>query len=221
MRNNKRNPVDLFFIKLIQDYFYEIAIAVLILFSIVIRIKLSTFKFGGEYISGDYNGFLSVWVNLYRENGIAGGLGQIIGDYYVPYNIILAVISVIPIFDEGIWISAVSVFGEYLGALYIFKLLKKLTGNRTRAAFCAAIMLYLPAAILDGTLWKQCDAIHLADRHEELRGFRHTGDDHHCCCAGCRDDPGLAEQRSSGSCSAALSGGVVRVDMLCISPEDA
>ncbi len=158
---SKVNPVDGFFIKLIEEHIYEIAIALLVLLSVLIRIKLTFFKFGGEYISGDYNGFLKVWVDLYRENGIAGGLKQIIGDYYVPYNLILAVISVIPVFDEGIWISVVSVAGEYLGALFMYKILLLLNnGGKRRAAFSAAMMLYLPAAILNGTLWKQCDALY-------------------------------------------------------------
>jgi len=163
MENRHLNPLDKFLVGIIEKYIYEIAIALLILFSLVIRYKLTTFKFNGDYISGDFQGFLRVWVNYYRELGVVKGLGRSIGDYFVPYNLILAAISVIPIFDEGIWISAVSVFGEYLGALFMFKILNHLTGgNRKRAAFAAAMMLYLPMAMLNGSLWKQCDGFYTA-----------------------------------------------------------
>ncbi len=162
-QNEKKGltPLDKVLINIIENHIYEIAVAVIVLFSLVIRYKLITFKFNGDYISGDFRGFLRVWVDYYRELGVREGLSRTIGDYYVPYNIILAIISVIPIFDEGIWISVVSVFGEYLGALFMFKILNHLTGgNKVRSAFAAAMMLYLPMAMLNGSLWKQCDAFY-------------------------------------------------------------
>ncbi len=157
----KLNPLDRFLIDLIEKHIYEIAVAFIVLLSLVIRYKLITFKFNGDYISGDFQAYLRVWINYYRELGVREGLSRTIGDYYVPYNIILAAISVIPVFDEGIWISVVSVFGEYLGALFVFKILNHLTGgNKVRSAFAAAMMLYLPMAMLNGSLWKQCDAFY-------------------------------------------------------------
>lgn len=155
------NPLDRFITDLIEKHIYEIAIALLVLLSLLLRYKLMTFKFNGDYISGDFQNYLREWINLYREFGIAGGLGHTIGDYYVPYNIVLAVISVIPVFDEGIWISVVSIAGEYLGALFMFKILDHLTGGKKiRAAFAAVMMLYLPMAMLNGSLWKQCDGLY-------------------------------------------------------------
>lgn len=162
-QNEKKGltPLDKVLINIIENHIYEIAVAFIVLLSLVIRYKLATFKFNGDYISGDFRGFLRVWVDYYRELGVREGLSRTIGDYYVPYNIILAIISVIPIFDEGIWISAVSIFGEYLGALFMFRILNHLTGgNKVRSAFAAAMMLYLPMAMLNGSLWKQCDAFY-------------------------------------------------------------
>ncbi len=159
--NKQVNPLDRFITEIIEKHIYEIAIALLVLMSVVLRYKLMIFKFNGDYISGDFRNYLREWIKMYREFGIAGGLSRTIGDYYVPYNIILAIISVIPILDEGIWISVVSIAGEYLGALFMFKILNHLTGeNKLRSAFAATMMLYLPMAMLNGSLWKQCDGLY-------------------------------------------------------------
>ncbi len=159
-----KNPVDSFVRDLIEKHFYEIALGFLILVSVIIRIYLARFKFNGEYISGDYQNYLRHWVNVYREKGLIEGLSRNVGDYYVPYNIILGIIGCLPI-DDGLGISFISVLGEYIGAFFMFRLLNLLIkGGREegpysrRAAFAAVMMLFIPIAMLNGTIWKQCDA---------------------------------------------------------------
>ena len=177
MENKAKNPVDVFLRSLIEEHLYEIAMAVLILIAIVLKFKLASFKFNGEYISGDYQNYLRHWVDVYRQKGIIEGLSRNVGDYYVPYNIILAIISAIPI-DDGLLISFVSIAGEFMTSFFIFKLGNLLiTGGLSekqsaksaggegekkkyskRAAFTAIMYLYLPLVMLNSTLWKQCDA---------------------------------------------------------------
>ena len=47
-------------------------------------------------LSADYNNFIVPWVNKYRELGIVNGLATKVGDYYVPYNVLLAIIAQLP-----------------------------------------------------------------------------------------------------------------------------
>lgn len=155
------NPIDKKIRLIIDKYFYEIALFFLVLVSVLIRIYLAKFRFNGEYISGDYQNYLRHWVEVYRSKGIVEGLSRNVGDYYVPYNIILAIIGSLPI-DDGIGISVVSVAGEYIGAFFMYKLLNLITKGKRRAAFTAAMMLFIPIAMLNGTIWKQCDAWYTA-----------------------------------------------------------
>ncbi len=108
-------------------------------------------------------------MEVYREKGLIEGLSRNVGDYYVPYNIILGIIGILPV-DDGIAISFISVLGEYLGAFFCFKTLNLLIAGKDkagkdgsgkyskRAAFAAVMLLYIPICILNGTIWKQCDA---------------------------------------------------------------
>ncbi|MBO6137739.1 MAG: hypothetical protein J6O71_03915 [Lachnospiraceae bacterium] len=164
----QRNAVDRFLKGLVEKYFYELAAAVILLFSIAITIKLATFKFNGSYISGDFNNYLLAWITQYRQLGIVDGLASRVGNYYVPYNLYLALLSVLPV-DEGIGISFLSCLFEYIAVIYVYKFLVLLMENRTegvfrernrRAMFVALMLLYLPSCMLNGTLWKQCDAIY-------------------------------------------------------------
>ncbi len=160
----KVNPIDRFLRDLVDKYFFEIALAVLVLVSVLIRIYLAKFRFNGEYISGDYQNYLRHWVEVYREKGLIEGLSRNVGDYYVPYNILLGIIGILPI-DDGLAISFISCLGEYLGAFFAFKVLDllirekggKAAGYSKRAAFSAVMLLFIPICILNGTIWKQCD----------------------------------------------------------------
>ncbi len=164
----KTNPIDSFFKYLINNYLYEIAAALLILASLAIRIYLTRFKFAGSYISGDYNNYLTVWVNQYRELGIVDGLKMRVGTYYVPYNLYLALLSVLPV-DEGIWIPVLSCLFEYIGIFFIYRILLLLIEGRSaftviglnkRALFTSILVLFFPVCFLNGTIWKQCDSIY-------------------------------------------------------------
>ena len=80
--------------QLADKYWKHLAIIVLLLFSFLIR--RSMFKVQGEAL--DWGVYLAPWIQEYRTLGFKG-LGQIIGDYYIPYNVILAVIAHIPLPD--------------------------------------------------------------------------------------------------------------------------
>ena len=164
----KTNAIDRFFKELVEKHFYELAAGVVLLFSIAITVKLMTFKFAGSYISGDFNNYLMAWITQYRQLGIVKGLASRVGNYYVPYNLYLALLSVLPV-DEGIGISFLSCLFEYIAVIFVYKFLVLLMENRTqgvfketnkRALFCSLMLLYLPSCLVNGTLWKQCDAIY-------------------------------------------------------------
>lgn len=161
MNSTKRNPIDRLIFNLTDKYFFEIVIAFILLASVFIRVYFTP----NIELSKDYYACLDPWVQQYRELGFIKGLGTTIGNYYVPYNIILAIAAMLPM-PSYVVISLASCLGDYVCAYYIFKILKKIlteTGVRyaeKKAALIGLFVLYLPSVIINGSLWKQCDSIY-------------------------------------------------------------
>ena len=88
---------DRWLIGLINNNLDKIAIVILVILSVLIRVKLIP----ETTLSPDYESYYLPWVEAYREYGFFGGLSKDIGDYYVPYNVMYAICSlfrVSPIF---------------------------------------------------------------------------------------------------------------------------
>ncbi|MCH4191071.1 MAG: hypothetical protein LKF52_02100 [Butyrivibrio sp.] len=139
-----------------------IGLAALVLLSVLIRIHMAPFC----KISPDYNTFFATWVEQYRQLGIRKGLSQTIGDYYVPNNIIYALISKAP-WEPWVLIAAVSCSFEYITAWYLYRLMVFLQVGKTKgiplqmkAAYASVMVLFLPCAMWNSALWKQCDSIY-------------------------------------------------------------
>ena len=145
----------------IEKYLFEISMGLLVLLSIMIRVHLAPVC----VLSPDYKNYFLPWVEEYRRLGAIGGLAQTIGDYYVPYNIMLALMSVLP-WEPYALIAFTSCLAEYIGAFYIYKIVVLILQSRNaeyireKAAGIAILTLYFPMAILNGALWKQSDAIY-------------------------------------------------------------
>jgi Gpi18-like mannosyltransferase len=116
--------------------------------------------------SWDYKSFLLPWVGHYKNNGIIEGLRQGVGNYYIPYNLFLAIIAQLP-GEPWIYITLLSGLCDYIMAYYVYRLALLLTNaerlggwSYQKAVFAGIVTLYLPAVIFDSALWKQCDSIY-------------------------------------------------------------
>ena len=114
--NERRTKFDRWFSIFLDKYVYYIAVCLLIVLSGIIRIQFMP----NCSISSDYTDFILPWITKYRESGIVAGLSQTIGDYYVPYNVVIALIAQSSI-DPGIMVAIVSCTAEYIAALFIYK----------------------------------------------------------------------------------------------------
>ena len=114
-------------------------------------------------LSDDYNSSLLQWIEYYRANGIIGGLAGSVGNYYVPYNLFLAVVAFMP-GEPWMYIAGLSVIADYVGAFFIYQIAKELVRELGKsekiAAMAALAALLLPAALFNGALWKQCDSVY-------------------------------------------------------------
>jgi Gpi18-like mannosyltransferase len=53
-----------------------------------------------------------------------------------------------------------SVLCDYLAAWYIWRLAKRLLGNRLRTQVAVLVFLFLPTVVLNGAMWGQCDIMY-------------------------------------------------------------
>ena len=149
------NIIDKNLYRLADKYWKHLALLVLLLFSFLIR--RSMFKVQGEAL--DWGVYLAPWIQEYRTLGFKG-LGHIIGDYYIPYNIILAVIAHLP-FPDYYSVAFVSYLFELGMSFELYLLAKKYFNcSSFNAALIAVLVLFLPITFLDSSYWKQCDAIY-------------------------------------------------------------
>ena len=152
--------IDRLFWGLINRYLFELAFWIAVCMSVIIRIHLAP-----QCISGDFTGFITGWTKAYGSKTFWQALGFPITNYYEPYNFFLDFIAHIPV---PIWgsVALASCIAEYATAFYIYHIVLSVgTGGspehtRHMGQLASIIILYLPMAMMNGALWKQCDAIY-------------------------------------------------------------
>lgn len=130
-----------------------IFIVLITLLSLIIRYMFI------NYESIDYKAFLYNWFNYFKSNGGILALKNNIGDYNIPYQIILALLSYIPL-KSVILIKLVSIFFDYMLAIISSKLVYKITNKKLMAILTYAMLIFLPSILINSSLWSQCDSIY-------------------------------------------------------------
>lgn len=117
------------------------------------------------YASGDYNVFLSKWVQYFRDcggfAGFDGGVGDGTINYNVPYLYFLALFSYLPLNDLYL-IKLLSLCFDVVLAFGVMKLVSVYTDSDAKRLAAYLISLLLPTVILNGARWGQCDSIYAA-----------------------------------------------------------
>ena len=128
---------------------------ILTILSIVIRIVFRN----GE--SGDYLTFLKPWMSEIKKLGYLSSLKYNIGNYNVPYMVILTLITTIK-YKPLYLIKLISVIFDYICAIFGFKIVNKITDNVKTSMITFLIILFLPTVLINSSLWAQCDSIYAA-----------------------------------------------------------
>ena len=110
-------------------------------------------------LSGDYVNFLEPWVEEIREKGGFAALKEPLGNYNIPYIIILILISYLKC-EPLIPIKIVSIIFDFICAFATYKIVNKITNNKNTAMAFSVLVLWLPTVIMNGALWGQCDSIY-------------------------------------------------------------
>ena len=132
----------------------ELAVIVTFVLSVFMRIK----NFG--YVSGDATNALIPWYDAIKENGGFHVLYRQVGNYNMPYQTVLAVLTYLPI-DSLVAIKLVSCIFDYLMSGALAYLVYLLTDrNRIKAYWALIVSFIMPMVILNSATWAQCDSIY-------------------------------------------------------------
>ncbi len=155
----KLNEIDNLFFRFIKKHCLEILFFVITVISLKSRINFL------NYESQDFNNFLLDWFNQLKDNGGILGLKYEIGDYNIPYLLIMAILSYIPK-SPLILIKLVSIGFDYIVAIVsmviIYELLKSNKNKHLYALLTYSIIVILPSVVLNSSAWAQCDSIYTA-----------------------------------------------------------
>ncbi|WP_026488656.1 hypothetical protein [Butyrivibrio sp. XBB1001] len=151
--------------KKIHSFVEKKGFAIVLFFVVSIALLIRAYFIPITEYSADYTICWYPWWLEYKEYGVIGGLGRTIGDYYVPYNLIVAFSSLFPM--QPCYIMALfSILCDCLCSLYVYRFLTipalEKYISKKRAALIAVCILYLPCMLLNGALWKQCDSVYTA-----------------------------------------------------------
>ncbi|MCR5625500.1 MAG: hypothetical protein K6G11_09760, partial [Lachnospiraceae bacterium] len=106
--------------------------------------------------------FLKSWIEEYREMDFKTALAAGVTNYYVPYNIILIIISRFWS-GWGFMLGGISIIHDYLIAYVVYKMILHFQGdkaNKIMAAYASIGLLLMPWMFVDSAAWKQCDSIY-------------------------------------------------------------
>jgi len=111
-----------------------------------------------DFVTADYNAFLSGWVQTFREGGFHM-LAEDVGDYNLLYQYVLLLISKMPLHDLYL-IKLLSVVFDFALALVMMRAAQAFAHERAGLPVLC-IVLALPTVLTDGALWGQCDSVYV------------------------------------------------------------
>ena len=111
--------------------------------------------------TSDFTDFLLPWTEILRKLGGFRGLGTEIGNYNVPYMVLLALFSYMktPVLYL---IKFTETLFDLLLALSLSLLVRQLGGGKLRCGVCFLLTLALPTVFINSAVWGQCDSLYVS-----------------------------------------------------------
>lgn len=154
MKQKKQNNIQEKIVNWLNENRNQIIIGVTItLFAFLLRI------FFLKHESLDYTLFLKEWFYFIKERNGLPALRYNLGNYNVPYMILLALLTYIAE-EPLVPIKMLSIFFDVTLAISCAFLAKELTKSKKVAMLSYGIILFLPMVFLNSAWWGQCDSIY-------------------------------------------------------------
>lgn len=141
------------FLELHKELLFFLAVTLL---GVLIRIS------GRNFVSGDLSYYLIPWYNEIKENGGLAALQNQVGNYGIPYQFLIAVMTYIPIKEIYLFKTLSCIF-DFLLAFRGAQLVCSLKKETSHFLFLIvyACILVMPPIVLNSSVWGQCDAIYV------------------------------------------------------------
>ena len=140
-----------------KKHYIVFAYLVITILAILVRGSMLSF------VSMDYRMYLKPWLEYFETNGGLMALNNHVGDYNIPYMVIMALITYLP-FNKLMLIKLVSCIFDFMLAGASCMLVWELLPNNKNAGFYMILtygcILFLPQVIMNSALWAQCDSIY-------------------------------------------------------------
>ncbi len=111
--------------------------------------------------SADFEYFLAKWYEAIDAAGGVRGIGQVYGNYTPTYMYLMAIMTYLPV-SPLVAVKLFSVAFDYLLAMYVALLVRRLTGKSTSAVMAYTATLFLPNVFINSAIWAQCDGMFAA-----------------------------------------------------------
>lgn len=135
----------------IEAHLFPIVLAAAAVLGVLIRLP------GRDFVSGDFYYFLEPWYKIIKENGI----GEQVGNYNLTYQFLILLLTKLPIPALHAYKLLSCVF-DFLLAAAVGLAVYLLSGGENRRWYglaAAAAMLLSPVAVINSSVWAQCDSI--------------------------------------------------------------
>ena len=109
-------------------------------------------------VSGDMQNCLLPWNDVIKMLGGVKALSTQVGNYNIPYQTLIALMSYLPIPPIYAY-KGLSIFFDYALGAAVAAGVYELTGCKTKASISYAATILLPAVMLNSAAWGQCDSI--------------------------------------------------------------
>lgn len=133
------------------------------LFFIIVTIIGIAMRFGGkDAISGDYVAYLSGWYDEIAQKGGLAALQYQIGNYGIPYQFLIALMTYIPM-DSLYMYKILSCIFDFGLAFICARMVHSLKKEDSHFSFLMVygIVLLFPTVVINSSIWAQCDSIYV------------------------------------------------------------
>lgn len=153
----KQSKIENRIISEVQANIWPLALGIAVVLAVFMRMS------GWGYVSNDAKVFLLPWFDEIKRLGGSAALAQQVGDYNIPYQILIILMTYLPI-DPLTQYKLLSVVFDFVLAAGAAALIYACceTNKSTKAALAFIVTLCLPTVVLNSSVWAQCDSIFTA-----------------------------------------------------------
>lgn len=128
-------------------------IAITTIAAVAVRISMI------DFVSGDMQVYLIPWFDEIKEAGGFKALKSTVGNYNLPYQSMIAFLTVFPMNPIYLYKISSSIF-DFASGIIVYRIVKETKHDDVIASISYSLTILLPTVIFNSSLWGQCDSIY-------------------------------------------------------------